>query len=354
MTLATEQIHSLESLGYKREESMFLHLVATHSGYFTHRQFLSFAETKPGYFSHDLIRKLLEKKHADFQTFRSGARVYHLFGRQVYQALGKDNLRTRRRHGLEYIQTRLVTLDFILQYPIYDYLETEPEKVAFFEGRLGIDRKILPVKHYRSSRSKEVTPRYFVDRFPIFVSEANSSSPMVTLSYVDPGSLTLLGFKTHLLAYAELLRSLPRFQFWFIAPTEKFFWAAEDEFHNTILDRHPRGSAADLLKYFRIRQAWDAQKPVPSADVLFLREAKTRYSGTAFDALYEDWRSGKIQSGDISSRLNRPEKAPVGSFHTETCGASLGIFSKPNRRSTESCIPQKPNKDQQLSDEVSR
>jgi len=177
---------------------------------------------------------------------------------------------------------------------------------------------------------------------------------MVTLSYVDAGSLTLLGFKTHLLAYAELLRSLPRFRFCFIAPTERFFWAAADEFHNTILDRHHRGSAADILKYFRIRQAWDAQKPVPSADVLFLREAKSRYSGTAFDALYEDWRSGKIQSADVSSRLNRPEKAPVGTFDVVTCGASLGIFSKPRRKSTETCIPQKPNEDSQLSDQVSK
>jgi len=192
MTLTAEHLEALESLGYKREESAFLYLVAIHSGYFTHGQFLTFAGTKAGYFSHDLIRKLLERQHAEYQTFRSGARVYHPFCRQVYQAIGRDNLRTRRRHGLEYIKTRLVALDFILEHPEYAYLGTESEKLPLFENVLGITRKILPVKRYRSDRSREVTPRYFVDRFPLFVSEGAAPTPKVTFTYVDAGSFTVL------------------------------------------------------------------------------------------------------------------------------------------------------------------
>jgi len=352
MTLAFEHREALESLGYKREESTFLYLVAIHSGYFTHRQFLSFAGTKPGYFSHDLIRKLLERNHANFQTFRSGARVYHLFGRQVYQAIGKDNLRTRRRHGLDYVKTRLVVLDFILEHPEYKYLETESEKVPFFENVLGLSRNILPVKRYRSNRSREVTPRYFVDRFPLFVSALGSSCPEVTFTYVDAGSLTVLGFKTHLLAYAAVLGAVPRFDFLFIAPTPRLFQSAEYEFQHSLFGRHGQASTADLLKYFGIRLAWDAQKPVPSADVLFLSEAKARYSDKIYDWLYEEWKLGKIQNLDLNERLQGFFKARTGSFRAVTYGASLSIFSKATPKGTESCISESLNDGQQLAVQV--
>ncbi len=352
MTLGFEHREALESLGYKREESTFLYLVAIHSGYFTHRQFLSFAKTKPGYFSHDLIRKLLERNHADFQTFRSGARVYHLFGRQVYQAIGKDNLRTRRRHGLDYVKTRLVVLDFILEHPEYVYLETESEKVPFFGNVLGLSRNILPVKRYRSNRSREVTPRYFVDRFPLFVNALGSSSPKVTFTYVDAGSLTVLGLKTHLLAYAEFLRATPQFEFLFVAPTPRLFPSAESEFYNTVFTRQGRVSAMDLLKYFRIRLAWDAQKPVPSADVLFLSEARSRYANKIFDSLYGDWRLGKLQDADVIKKSKESLKPPQGTFRAITCGDSLSIFSKATPKGTESCISESLSNGQQLSDQV--
>jgi hypothetical protein len=353
MTLTAEHLGALESLGYKREESAFLYRVAIHSGYFTHGQFLSFAGTKAGYFSHDLIRKLLERKHADYQTYRSGARVYHLFGRHVYQAIGRDNLRTRRRHGLEYIKTRLVALDFILEYREHAYLETESEKIPFFENVLGITRKILPVKRYRSDRSREVTPRYFVDRFPLFVSEGAAPTPKVTFTYVDAGSVTVLGFKTHLLAYADLLRTIPEFEFLFIAPTPRLFRSAEYEFYDIFFARQGQVSATHLLKYFRIRLAWDTQKPVASGDVLFLSEAKARYTDKIFDLLYADWQLGRVQDADVYERLKGFSKARGGIFRAVTCGASLSIFSKPSHKGPESCIAKSSDDAEQLSGQVS-
>ena len=45
MTMTAFQREGLNLLGYTKRESEFLFLVATHSGYFTNRQFKSFAQT---------------------------------------------------------------------------------------------------------------------------------------------------------------------------------------------------------------------------------------------------------------------------------------------------------------------
>ena len=129
MTAPSASIQALRSLGYTNSESEFLYLVAIHSGYFTHSQYLSFSQIKPGYVSHEFTSKLIRRKHASFHSYRSGGRVYHLFSRKVYNAIERDNLRTRRRHQLDYIKTRLVTLDFILEHP--DYSDPKPSPRRF-------------------------------------------------------------------------------------------------------------------------------------------------------------------------------------------------------------------------------
>ena len=61
MTAPSASIQALRSLGYTNGESEFLYLVAIHSGYFTHRQYLMFSQIKPGYVSHEFTAKLFGK-----------------------------------------------------------------------------------------------------------------------------------------------------------------------------------------------------------------------------------------------------------------------------------------------------
>lgn len=215
------QLERLHLLGYTRRESEFLFLVATHSGYFTNRHIKSFARTESGSISHAFIHKLLARKHTSYRAYRSGGRIYPVFARKVYQAIQRENLRTRKKHELEYIKTRLVALDFVLGQPKHHYLETEAEKIAFFADQYNLGLDALPVKQYRAKKSAEVAPRYFVDRFPMFVNP-ESSTPIVAFTYVDAGAVTLDGFGTHLRAYQRLLYALPRFEFIYIAPSARF------------------------------------------------------------------------------------------------------------------------------------
>jgi hypothetical protein len=83
MPIAPAQIASLVSFGYTEVESRFLYLVATHSGYFTVRQFLDFSHAKSGKRNAHLIEKLFSQGHATAQRYRRRSCVYHLLPRSV-------------------------------------------------------------------------------------------------------------------------------------------------------------------------------------------------------------------------------------------------------------------------------
>jgi len=336
MTMTAFQREGLHLLGYTKRESEFLFLVATHSGYFTNRQFKSFAQTESGSVSHAFIRKLLDRKHASYHAYRSGGRVYHLFARKVYQAIERENLRTRKKHELEYVKTRLVALDFVLGHPQHHYLETEAEKIAFFQKEWNLVRETLPVKQYRARRSAEITPRYFVDRFPMFVDRL-SSPAVVTFTYVDAGAVTLEAFGTHLRAYLGLFQALPKLEFIYLAPTARLFQAAESQFYHTLYGVRDCCKPVSVLDYFRIRRAWEAKERVASAEVVLLKEAQARYAGRQFEELYEKWRRGAIADAEVTENSKQVAVALKGVFRTMVCGSSLSVFSDPRRNGAENC-----------------
>jgi hypothetical protein len=336
MTMTAFQLEGLHLLGYTKRESEFLFLVATHSGYFTNRQFKCFAQTESGSVSHAFVRKLLDRKHASYHAYRSGGRVYHLFARKVYQAIERENLRTRKKHELDYVKTRLVALDFVLGHPQYRYLETEAEKVEFFGKEWSVSRETLPVKEYRARRSAEITPRYFVDRFPMFL-DRMSSPPMVTFTYVDAGAVTLEAFGTHLRAYLGLFQALPKLEFIYMAPTVRFFHAAESEFHQALYGARDHSKSVSVLDYFRVRKAWEAKERVASADVVLLKEAQARYAGRQFEELYGEWRKGTIADTELTRTTGEARPSGKGVFRAMVCGSSLAIFTDPRGNSAENC-----------------
>ena len=55
----------------------------------------------------------------------------------------------------------------------------ETEKLDYFSGNLGIDRSYLPGRVYPSKDGRTKTARYFVDKFPLFLSGAHSAAHAV-------------------------------------------------------------------------------------------------------------------------------------------------------------------------------
>ena len=61
--------------------------------------------------------KLHAKKHARTECFPKSGVIYHLFSRRLYRQIGRENLRNRREHEIEFIRQRIAMLDFVLANP---------------------------------------------------------------------------------------------------------------------------------------------------------------------------------------------------------------------------------------------
>src|SRR5262249_27781179 len=148
-------------------------------------------------------------------------------------------------------------------------------------------------------RSADVTPRYFVDRFPMFLS-ADSSEEQITFTFIDAEAVSLNAFETHLRAYLPLFRALSAFEFVYVAPTARLFAAAEAEFSNIVGRRADAEEPMPPLEYLRLRKAWDAKQRVSSADVVRMKKAETYYAGVAIDGVYEKWCTGTLKEEEIA------------------------------------------------------
>ncbi|HUB58868.1 MAG TPA: hypothetical protein VL975_00270 [Candidatus Micrarchaeia archaeon] len=322
-------IENLRGFGYTEDEARFLYLVAIHSGYFSTRQYLAFTGTKSGDKSMAFTQKVLGKGHATARLLLRNGRVYHLFSRLVYRAIGRENLRNRREHSAEHIRTKLAVLDFVLAHLEYRYLETETEKVGYFCQKLSVSRALLPAKRYKGAIREKTTDRYFVDKFPLFFTPESSSSPsVVTFSFVDPGLLSLASFETHLFAYGSLFAAVPQVNFVYVATSSKHFAAARELF----LAMAPRTTDPDPgvegLRYFHYRHMWETKQyaRLNVEQIEFLNEAKKRFNDAQTDMRYEQWLNGQITAGDVSEEFRGLAPRREVSFRTELVDGQAALF----------------------------
>ena len=301
MNIKDEYLDALKDLGYTEEEARFLYIVATYSGYFTAQQYLDFASVKRGYRSDALARKLLSKKHASTEVHRKNARVYHLFSRKVYSAIGKENIRNRRNHEFQFIKTRLLALGFILANQRHHYFETEQDKVRYFSEALGVEKNALPTKLYLGTRNPSITSRCFVDKFPMFLS-ANGTPAVVTFTYVEPEAENLAGFMTHLQNYLPLFRNLKQFNFLFISPCEPFFPKARAIFLSLVKGPLEMPSAAEISRYFHVRKLWEGKQfaALETEDIEFLNEATHRFTSERVQQVYKSWAKGELPAATLA------------------------------------------------------
>jgi hypothetical protein len=162
MNITPEYLAALQSYGYTRTEAEFLYLVATHSGYFTQRQFLRFARVEQGGAVTRFTEKLLRFRHGRTTRYGYNTLIYNLYSRLIYGSINKDNLRNRRRLSNDLIRTRLLILDFVLGHLEHQYLETESDKVDYFH------RTLCPIPTPNAILSTAFPYSFLVDPNPCF------------------------------------------------------------------------------------------------------------------------------------------------------------------------------------------
>ncbi len=320
MNIDPVHLDALKAFGYTEAEARFLFIVATHSGYFVARQFLGFTGAYWGQRTATFWNKLHTKKHARTECFPKSGTVYHLFSRRLYRQIDRENIRNRRQHEIEYIQRRIGMLDFVLSHTQWKYLETEPEKVSFFCDQLKVPNHFIPSKIYHGQTSSQPTVRYFVDKFPMFLSnEVSSSSPVVTFTYLQGLEASLTEFVHHLEVYLPLFRQLPEFHFLYLARVDSHFEKAKELFDSLV--GIPLGSdvSADLFRYFQIRKAWDLARytSLTETDLIFRNQAKARFAGQRFEHLYRGWKVGRVRDSDIRQEFGGSNRHAVVHFASE-------------------------------------
>jgi hypothetical protein len=302
MNFPADHIERIKELGYTEAEARFLYIVAVHSGYLTLGQFRAFTGSAYGKRPTSFAEKVLKRGHATIRDYMRRGSIFHLFSRTIYGQIDKDSLRNRKRHSFEFMRSRLVLLDFVLANQDLKYFETEQDKIRFFCDELGVPKDSLPAKVYEGSPDSKPTLRYFVDKFPLFLSSPFSGAPpVVTLSYVDSGLETSSHFVSHLAAYQGLFRQLKSFRFLYIAAKDAYFQKAEERFRSLVKRPLESDVSSEILRYFHVRRKWERHEYVVpvTEDLEFLNEARRRFNGDRFENLYQAWSNGTITEREL-------------------------------------------------------
>jgi hypothetical protein len=294
-----ERINNLKEFGYTDRESEFLCRAALISGYFVRRQFLTFANRTWGKLDTSLADKAVQNGHAKPITFRHKREVFSFCSKTFFDALGDADNRNRRAHEVFTIKSRLITLDFVLAHPDWEFLTTEREKTSFFCDKVGISVEHLPTKQYRAKDRVESTQRLFVDKCPIAVDPSSGpSSPVVVFGYVDAGVHTTSGFETYLEQYRGLLTRVPSCRLVYISTAMTNFGGAKRSFERrlmTSLESSGRGpTVARIRLYFETRDAYergDLTRFDQRALIQFRRD-RHDFAGAKWDESYKCWKSG--------------------------------------------------------------
>ena len=195
----------LAALGWTGREAEWLALVALHSGVFTRSQWRHFFNDPHREMVSRFVRALIEKKLAsedERAIFPGGARAVLLTSKTLYRALGIPDVRHRRGKDAttHILMRRLLSLDYLIEWPSLGWLPTEADKMQRFEA-LGIDRAVLPYRKYGEGDTGQ--PRYFALKLPIAVDEQAA-----TFVYVDAGQTTDSELRAWGVAHAPLWAAL--------------------------------------------------------------------------------------------------------------------------------------------------
>jgi hypothetical protein len=340
-----ERIQAVARFGYTRREAQFLSVAALQSGFFLRRQYCQFIGKEPGGTAATLLEKVVAKAHATAVAGCQNAKVYHLDSRPFYAALGQEDNRNRRARPPVVIKNRLMGLDFVLDHPGRRYLATEQEKVCYFTSTLGVDLADLPVKQFQSPTASDSTSRFFVDKYPIFVSE-DAERPRVSFCFVDEGIVTGARFESHLKQYSRLWAHLPGFDLVYISEPDSPFAGAENAFQRFVAKCQVSSPNAfgvsdlkRLVQHFERRRLYETGRleSFDRSSLIRLRNEREKFSGGFFDRLYAAWLGGGEQSlVESLSRFVFPTPGS-GQGHLSSCILKynydvFGTLSHPNGR----------------------
>jgi len=233
--LMSDPIPALQSLGYTDREAAFLYLVAAHSGYFLRRQFDYFIDRNKGSIVTNFLKKASATGHIEVFEYKQGWRVYHLCSRSIYRLVGDSESQLRRRKGDSQVRARLMALDYVLENESDHYLESEAERVRFFEHVRTISPNLFTDDYGRLQPLLSAFPIALADR-------ERPAQSLVRFVFIDEGLLSIGKFVRFLREAEALLRAIGNFEVIYVALSDFSFHAARVAFRSRFSHASPRSA----------------------------------------------------------------------------------------------------------------
>ena len=190
---------ALEPLGWTGRKAEWIALACLHAdGVFTREQ-LAFHLQMSRWQVLRFVQDLLHKGLATEDRFEN-LKVCRIFNRQIFRALGGEDIRRRPVASRETLLRRLLALDYVIEHPGLPWLLTEAEKVRAFEA-LGIERRHLPLRVYRGAVGG--IRHYFQLKLPLAFQRERAA-----FVFVDPGYDTATALRSWGAAHHGLWRAL--------------------------------------------------------------------------------------------------------------------------------------------------
>ncbi|HZQ70823.1 MAG TPA: hypothetical protein VFA68_20010 [Terriglobales bacterium] len=312
MNIPIESVDALKQLGYTEREAEFLYIVAVHSGFFLQRQFMQFVDVAGRGPATYFLKKAIQKKHVrEHLPERGTQKIYHLFSRTVYAALGKENSRHRKpgRYGLlEKAAVRVLGLDFVLSHLDCQFLEEETDKVFYFAESKHVSADALPAKTFRGQTGAEIR-RYFVEKFPIFVS-GDASSSLTNFTYIEDDIRSLQTFASFIQRYRALFDALSgSFKLIFVSTSTRSFSSARELFTQGLSGTERQREQRHLATFFRLRKMAEEKrfKELAHREVIEWQRGLKRYSEVKYESQYQNWKqTGEFPEIDCGAEVGSP------------------------------------------------
>jgi len=292
-----ERVAVLASLGFNERQTRFLVMVALHSGFCLRRHYTAFAGLQYGAGVRDFLDRLVSRRLARRIDFRRDrGHVYHLCNSSIYNAIGQDDNRNRRRTSAALIARKLMLLDYVLAHPETDWYATEADKVALFRDRFAVPPLDLPQRIYVSKlRETPPTFRYFIHKWPIGL----TGDPPVPSFVVLVTDTTGQAFDQFLRDHLALLSHLPRWRLVAVAPRHIPGLPACHLALGRVAAsvRSPRRRTTEeidaLTFYFTILECLERNdlNHVSIADLNRFRETRPRFAGAEYEVLFQRWKA---------------------------------------------------------------
>lgn len=314
MKIPAQSVTALTEFGYVEREAQFLYLVAVHSGFFVQRQFIEYSGVSGRGPITDFLRKAIQRKHVrEHLPERGSQKIYHLFSRRLYASIEKEHSRNRKtgRYGLlDKASVRLLSLDFVLSHLDHLYLEEETQKVAYFTEEKRIAATILPAKTFHGQQGPE-TRRYFIERFPIFLSDI-ANEQIVNFTYLEDELRSLQTFRSFVERYRPLFEGLNgNFKLIFVSNSSQSFPDAKKAFLDIFSSRDQERETRRLARFFWLRRMAEQKrfKDLVHKDVIDWQRGLKQYSSADHEEQYQTWnQTGKLPQPDPGKTLTNPAR----------------------------------------------